>query len=54
MGRCRVDDVALYRSGNWKDLYTDERFTALLREAIASAETWARIAPPERNEPVAD
>ena len=61
--RRRAAYVALYGSGNWKNLYTEARFVALLREAIASAETWARIAPlpvaestasPERNDPVAD
>ena len=56
----RAAIVALHRSGAWKNLYTEERFMALLREAVTSAETWARIAPPpasappERNEPVAD
>jgi hypothetical protein len=43
--RRRVAIVALYRSGDWKDLYTEEAFMALLREAVTSAETWARIAP---------
>jgi hypothetical protein len=61
--RRRAAYVALYGTGHWKSLYTEERFTALMQEAIASAATWARIAPLaaaepgvplERNEPVAD
>ena len=48
--RRRTAIVALYRSGGWKDLYTEERFMALLREAIATADTWARIAPPPAEE----
>ena len=60
--RRRTAIVALYRNGGWKDLYTEERFMALLREAIATADTWARIAPspaevlgtlPEGNDPPA-
>src|SRR5438045_5562714 len=43
--RRRTAIVALYRNGGWRDLYTEERFMALLREAIATADTWARIAP---------
>ena len=43
--RRRTAIVALYRNGGWKDLYTEERFMALLREAIATADTWARTAP---------
>ena len=48
--RRRTAIVALYRNGGWKDLYTEERFMALLREAITSADTWARIAPPPAEE----
>ena len=53
--RRRTAIVALYRNGGWKDLYTEERFMALLREAIATADTWARIAPsPEEPDASAD
>ena len=48
--RRRTAIVALYRNGGWKDLYTEDRFMALLREAIATADTWARIAPPPAEE----
>jgi hypothetical protein len=51
--RRRAAYVALYASGHWKTLYTEERFMALMREAIASAETWARIAPLPAVEPSA-
>src|SRR5437016_1134889 len=43
--RRRAAIVALHRNGSWKDLYSEERFMALLREVITTADTWARIAP---------
>ena len=43
--------VALHRSGDWKGMYSEEAFMALLREAITSAETWAQIAPPPAQGP---
>jgi len=48
--RRRMAIVALHRSRDWKDLYTEDKFFALLREAIATADTWARIAPPPAEE----
>src|SRR5438045_9741411 len=48
--RRRTAIVALYRNGGWKDLYTEDRFMALLREAIATADTWTRIAPSSAEE----
>jgi hypothetical protein len=51
--RRRAAYVALYGSGNWKNLYTEERFAKLMREAVASAEAWARIAPPPAEESIA-
>ena len=57
----RLDDVAqkwralvdlrlanfadMYRSGRWRHRYTEAQFVPLMREVLASAETWARIAP---------
>jgi hypothetical protein len=49
--RRRAAIVALYRSGRWKDLYAEAQFMALLREAVTSAETWGRIAPPPAGQP---
>ncbi|AMN41309.1 TIGR03809 family protein [Rhodoplanes sp. Z2-YC6860] len=35
----------LYKSGRWRHYYTDEKFLAELRAAIALAQRWAKIAP---------
>ena len=49
--RRRAAIVALYSTGHWQNLYTEERFMALMREAVASAEIWTRIAPTPAEEP---
>jgi len=42
----------LYRSGRWKHYYTDAQFLTEMRQAVAVAERWAKIAPlPEEREP---
>ena len=57
----RLDDVAqkwralvdlrlanfadMYRSGRWRHRYNEAQFVPLMREVLAAAETWARIAP---------
>jgi uncharacterized repeat protein (TIGR03809 family) len=46
--RRRAHFVDLYQSGRWKHYYTEEQFLAEMREAIRVAETWARIAPPDK------
>ncbi len=51
--RC-VHLVDLYQSGRWKHYYTEEEFLAELRQAVAIAERWAKIAPlPEEREAAA-
>jgi glycine/D-amino acid oxidase-like deaminating enzyme len=37
--------IELHRTGGWKCHYTEAQFLLLMREAVAMAETWARIAP---------
>ena len=34
----------LYRSGRWKHYYTDETFTARMRDVIKAAKVWADLA----------
>jgi uncharacterized repeat protein (TIGR03809 family) len=42
--RCvHFDD--LYRTGRWKRYYTEAKFLAELRQTVAMAERWAKIAP---------
>ena len=41
----RENFVDIYRSGRWKRRYTEEQFVPLMREVLASAETWGKIAP---------
>jgi uncharacterized repeat protein (TIGR03809 family) len=42
--RCvHFDD--LYRTGRWKRYYTEDKFLAELRQTMAMAERWAKIAP---------
>jgi len=43
--RRRAHFVDLYQSGRWKHYYTEEQFHACMREVVAAAEAWARIAP---------
>jgi uncharacterized repeat protein (TIGR03809 family) len=41
----------LYKSGRWRHYYTDQEFLDELRDAIALAQRWAKIAPrPEERE----
>jgi hypothetical protein len=39
---CYLD---LYSSGRWRETYTEGQFTPLMREALAGADTWAKITP---------
>jgi hypothetical protein len=43
--RRRAHFIDLYESGRWKHYYTDYEFLEELRQAIAIAQKWARIAP---------
>lgn len=43
--RRRAHFIDLYRSGRWKHYYTSEEFLAEMRDAIAIAQRWAKIAP---------
>ena len=45
--------IELYRSGRWKHYYTEEQFLARMREAIHAAETWAQLARPVGEHPIA-
>jgi uncharacterized repeat protein (TIGR03809 family) len=50
--RRRAHFVELYRSGRWKQYYSEERFLACLREAMRESERWATLAPsPKRQSP---
>ena len=51
--RCvHFDD--LYRTGRWKRYYTEEKFLDELRQTMAMAGRWAKIAPrPEEREAAA-
>jgi uncharacterized repeat protein (TIGR03809 family) len=37
--------IELHKTGRWKHYYDEARFLLLVREAVALAETWSRIAP---------
>src|SRR3954471_11494573 len=41
----RDHHVDLYKSGRWQHYYTDEEFLVEMRQAVAMAERWAKIAP---------
>ena len=41
----RDHHLDLYKSGRWKHYYTDEEFLVEMRQAVAIAERWAKIAP---------
>jgi uncharacterized repeat protein (TIGR03809 family) len=43
--RRRDHHIELYKSGRWRHYYTDQEFLAEMRNAIAIAERWAKIAP---------
>jgi len=43
--RRRAHFVDLYESGRWKHYYTDQEFVDELRQAVAIAQRWAKIAP---------
>jgi uncharacterized repeat protein (TIGR03809 family) len=43
--RRRAHFIDLYRSGRWRHYYTNEEFLAEIRDAIAIAQRWAKIAP---------
>ncbi len=43
--RRRDHHLDLYKSGRWQHYYTDEEFLAEMRQAVAIAERWAKIAP---------
>ena len=43
--RRRDHHLELYKSGRWRHYYTDQEFLAEMRNAIAIAQRWARIAP---------
>jgi hypothetical protein len=42
--RC-VHFIELHRTGAWKYNYTEAQFLLEMREAVAMAEAWARLAP---------
>ena len=49
--RRRDHHLELYKSGRWRHYYTDQEFLAEMRNAIAVAQRWAKIAPlPEERE----
>jgi hypothetical protein len=37
--------IELQRTGAWKYNYTEAEFLEVMREAVAMAETWSRLAP---------
>jgi hypothetical protein len=37
--------IELQKTGRWKHIYDEAKFLLLMREAVALAETWSRIAP---------
>jgi uncharacterized repeat protein (TIGR03809 family) len=43
--RRRDHHLELYKSGRWRKYYTDQEFLIEMRNAIAVAERWAKIAP---------
>ena len=43
--RRRDHHLELYKSGRWKRYYTEQQFIAEMRNAIAQAQRWAKIAP---------
>ncbi len=43
--RRRAHFVELHQSGRWKHYYTEDRFAFEMRQAVALAERWAKIAP---------
>ena len=43
--RRRAHFADLHRSGRWKHYYTEHQFQFEMRQAVAIAERWARIAP---------
>jgi uncharacterized repeat protein (TIGR03809 family) len=43
--RRRAHFLDLHESGRWRLYYTEAQFLACMRDAIAAAEAWARIAP---------
>ena len=43
--RRRDHHIELYKSGRWRHYYTDQEFLAEMRNAIALAQRWAKIAP---------
>jgi uncharacterized repeat protein (TIGR03809 family) len=53
--RRRDHHLDLYKSGRWKHYYTDEEFLIEMRQAVATADRWAVIAPQpgEREVPAA-
>jgi len=49
--RRRAHFIELYKSGRWRHYYSDQDFLAEMRNAIAMAQRWAKIAPrPEEKE----
>ena len=43
--RRRAHFVELFETGRWRHYYTDTEFLVEMRNAIAIADRWARIAP---------
>ncbi len=43
--RRRAHFIDLYRSGRWKHYYSNDEFLDRMREAIANANRWAKLAP---------
>ncbi len=43
--RRRAHFFDLYQSGRWKHYYSQDQFLFEMRQAVAVAERWARIAP---------
>ena len=43
--RRRAHFIELYETGRWRHYYTDQAFLAGMRDAVANADRWARIAP---------
>ena len=43
--RRRDHHLELYKSGRWRHYYTDQEFLTEMRNAIAIAQRWAKIAP---------
>jgi uncharacterized repeat protein (TIGR03809 family) len=43
--RRRDHHLELYKSGGWRQYYTEQEFIVEMRNAIAPAERWAKIAP---------